>query len=58
MMLSYCATYRGVELGWVPVGGLRNQVDSERMLNLLNRVRPDFINKVRPCPVALLIDCL
>ena len=48
---SGCATYRGIELGWVPVGKPRNQVDTDRLLCLLNKVRPDFTNKLRTLPV-------
>jgi len=41
------ATYRGVELGWVPVGRPRNQSETERLLSLVNRIRPDYVNKVK-----------
>ena len=47
IIYSGCATYRGVELGWVPVGGPRNKVDTTRLLDLLNRIKHEFNHKVR-----------
>ena len=41
------ATYRGIELGWVPIGKPRNQSETERLLSLVNRIRPDYVNKVK-----------
>ena len=40
------ATYRGIDTGWVPVRGPRNRQDTERLLQLVNRIRPDYINKL------------
>jgi hypothetical protein len=41
------ATYRGIDAGWVPVGGPRNKQDTERLLQLVNRIRPDYLNKLK-----------
>ena len=41
------ATWRGIRAGWVAVGGPRTEADAVRMLQLLDRVRPDFRNAVR-----------
>jgi hypothetical protein len=41
------ATWRGVSAGWVAVGGSRGQADAERLLQLLDRVRPDYRNSIR-----------
>jgi hypothetical protein len=47
------ATYRGIDLGWVPVAGKpRAQADTERLLVLVNKIRPDFSNKIRPAVVG------
>lgn len=40
------ATYRGIDLGWVAVGRPRSKADTERLLALVNRVRPDYTNKI------------
>jgi hypothetical protein len=40
------ATYRGIDLGWVAVGRPRSKADTERLLVLVNRVRPDYSNKI------------
>jgi hypothetical protein len=40
------ATYRGIDLGWVPVGRPRSKAATERLLALVNRVRPDYSNKI------------
>jgi hypothetical protein len=46
------ATYRGINAGWVPVGGPRNKQDTERLLSLVNRIRPDYINGVKILPIG------
>jgi hypothetical protein len=46
------ATYRGIEAGWVAVGGPRNKQDTERLLSLVNRIRPDYINGVKILPMG------
>ena len=46
-----CATYRGTQTGWQPVGHPRNYVETQRLLSLLNRVRPDFINRIQILPL-------
>ena len=46
-----CATYRGTVAGWQPVGSPRNYADTQRLLSLLNRVRPDFINRIQILPL-------
>ena len=46
-----CATYRGTLAGWHPVGSPRNYVDTQRLLSLLNKVRPDFINRIQILPL-------
>ena len=40
------ATYRGIDLGWVAVGRPRSKADTERLLVLVNRIRPDYSNKI------------
>jgi hypothetical protein len=40
------ATYRGINLGWVPVGRPRSKAATERLLALVNKVRPDYTNKI------------
>jgi hypothetical protein len=44
---SGVATYRGIDAGWVPVGGPRNKQETERLLKLVNRIRPDYLNKLK-----------
>jgi hypothetical protein len=46
-----CATYRGILAGWQPVGSPRNYADTQRLLSLLNRIRPDFINRIQILPL-------
>jgi hypothetical protein len=46
------ATYRGIQAGWVAVGGPRNQQDTERLLSLVNRIRPDYISRVKILPMG------
>jgi hypothetical protein len=46
-----CATYRGTQAGWQPVGQPRNYVNTQRLLSLLNKVRPDFINRIQILPL-------
>jgi hypothetical protein len=46
-----CATYRGTRAGWQPVGSPRNYADTQRLLSLLNRIRPDFINRIQILPL-------
>ena len=46
------ATYRGIDAGWVPVGGPRNKEDTARLLQLVNRIRPDYINGVKTLPMG------
>jgi hypothetical protein len=46
------ATYRGIQAGWVAVGGPRNKQDTERLLSLVNRIRPDFISRVKILPTG------
>jgi hypothetical protein len=46
------ATYRGIEAGWVAVGGPRNKQDTERLLSLVNRIRPDYISRVKILPTG------
>jgi hypothetical protein len=45
MHLFTVATYRGIEAGWVPMGQPRSQSEAERLLSIVNRIRPDYINK-------------
>ena len=45
-------TYRGINAGWVPVGGPRNKEDTARLLQLVNRIRPDYINGVKILPIG------
>jgi hypothetical protein len=44
---STVATWRGVEAGWVAVGGNRTLADAQRLLQLVNKVRPDYRNSIR-----------
>jgi hypothetical protein len=46
------ATYRGIEAGWVAVGGPRNKQETARLLQLVNRIRPDYINGVKILPMG------
>jgi hypothetical protein len=46
------ATYRGIEAGWVAVGGPRNKQETARLLQLVNRIRPDYINSVKILPMG------
>jgi len=46
------ATYRGIQAGWVAVGGPRNKQDTERLLSLVNRIRPDYISRVKILPTG------
>jgi len=46
------ATYRGIKAGWVAVGGLRNKQETARLLQLVNRIRPDYINSVKILPMG------
>ena len=42
------ATYRGTAAGWQPTGPARTAADAERMVALLQRIRPTYVAKVRP----------
>ena len=42
------ATYRGIDLGWVPCGRPRTKPEAARLLALVDRIRPDYLNKTRP----------
>jgi hypothetical protein len=46
--LSYSgvATYRGISQGWVAVGGPRSKAATDRLLALVDRIRPDYSNRV------------
>jgi hypothetical protein len=46
------ATYRGIQAGWVAVGGPRNKQATDRLLQLVNRIRPDYINSVKILPMG------
>jgi len=46
------ATYRGIQAGWVAVGGPRNKQETARLLQLVNRIRPDYINGVKILPMG------
>jgi len=46
------ATYRGIEAGWVAVGGPRNKQETDRLLQLVNRIRPDYISRVKILPTG------
>jgi hypothetical protein len=46
------ATYRGIQAGWVAVGGPRNKEDTARLLQLVNRIRPDHISRVKILPMG------
>jgi hypothetical protein len=41
-------TYRGIDLGWVPCGRPRTKPEAARLLALVDRIRPDYLNKTRP----------
>jgi len=41
------ASYRGIDLGWVAIGGPRNKKETERLLNVTNRIWPQYSNKVK-----------
>jgi hypothetical protein len=41
------ASYRGIELGWVAIGGPRNKRDTQRLLSVTNRIWPEYSNKVK-----------
>jgi len=45
-------TYRGTALGWQPIGRPRNQQQTERLLQLVNKIRPDYSNKIKPVTMA------
>jgi hypothetical protein len=51
--LPIVATYRGIDAGWVAVGGPKSKAETERLLTLVNRIRPDFVNKVKEVPVMI-----
>ena len=42
------ATWRGIDLGWVAVGQPRTAAAAARLLRLVERVRPDYRNSLRP----------
>jgi hypothetical protein len=46
MYTAIIATYRGTQRGWEPVTLKTTAQEAERFLTLLNRVRPDYSNKI------------
>jgi hypothetical protein len=45
MQLFTVATYRGIQAGWVTMGQARPKADADRLLTIVNRIRPDYISK-------------
>ena len=47
MTRYFVTTYRGIDQGWATVRTTTNKVKAEQFLTLLNKVRPDYSNKVK-----------
>jgi hypothetical protein len=45
-------TYRGVDQGWQPIGRPRNKQQTERLLQLVNKIRPDYVHSIKPVNVG------
>jgi hypothetical protein len=47
------ATYRGVTLGWQPIGLPRSQAAATALAALVTRIRPDHITRIKEayCPL-------
>ncbi len=45
-------TYRGIDRGWHPIGRPRNKQQTERFLQIVKRVRPDYVHSIKPVNVG------
>jgi len=45
-------TYRGIVGGWQPIGRPRNRQQTERFLQIVKRVRPDYVHSIKPVNVG------
>jgi hypothetical protein len=45
-------TYRGIDRGWQPIGRPRNKQQTERFLQIVKRVRPDYVHSIKPVNVG------
>jgi hypothetical protein len=45
-------TYRGIDQGWQPIGRPRNRQQTERFLQIVKRVRPDYVHSIKPVNVG------
>lgn len=44
--MARVATYRGIDAGWVPAGQPRPVDDAQRLLSLIQRIRPEYLSKI------------
>ena len=45
-------TYRGIAEGWQPIGRPRNKQQTERLLQIVKKVRPDYVHSIKPVNVG------
>jgi hypothetical protein len=50
--IQMVCTYRGIAEGWQPIGRPRNRQQTERFLQIVKRVRPDYVHSIKPVNVG------
>jgi hypothetical protein len=45
-------TYRGIEGGWQPIGQPRPKYQTEQLLQLVNKIRPDYSNRIKSVTIG------
>jgi hypothetical protein len=45
-------TYRGIDGGWQPIGQPRPKYQTEQLLQLVNKIRPDYSNRIKSVTIG------
>jgi hypothetical protein len=45
-------TYRGIDDGWQSIGRVRTKQQTELLLQLVNKIRPDYSNRIKSVTIG------